>query len=127
MKAQTSQQKNVFGEPLQPCCFNPATGVFRDGFCHADSNDPGLHVVCARMTREFLEYSLLQGNDLITPKPEFDFPGLQEGDRWCLCAMRWKQAFDAGLAPPVYLKSTHKQALEVTSLQDLKSCAIDIH
>ena len=127
MKAETSDQKNVLGEPLQPCCFNPTTGVFRDGYCHATKNDPGLHLVCARMTKDFLEYSLLQGNDLITPKPEFDFPGLQEGDRWCLCAMRWKQAFDAGLAPPVFLKSTHEQALEVTSLQDLKSCAIDIH
>ena len=83
--------------------------------------------MCAQMTKAFLEYSLLQGNDLITPKPELEFPGLQEGDQWCLCAMRWKQAFEAGLAPPVYLESTHEQTLDIVSLQDLKSCAIDIH
>lgn len=127
MNTEKTDQNNVFGEPLQSCCFEPATGVFRDGFCNTDINDPGLHIVCARMTKEFLEYSLLQGNDLITPKPDSNFPGLQEGDRWCLCAMRWKQAFEAGLAPPVYLKSTHEQTLQVTTLQNLKSCAIDIH
>ena len=127
MISESAEQKNVFGEPLQACCIEPTTGFSRDGFCHSHSNDPGQHIVCARMTREFLEYSLLQGNDLITPKPEFGFPGLREGDRWCLCAMRWKQAFDAGIAPPVFLKSTHEQALHIATLQELKSCAIDIH
>ena len=127
MTSASTEQKNVFGEPLQPCCMDPLTGFTRNGFCHVHSNDPAQHIVCASMTREFLEYSLLQGNDLITPKPEANFPGLCEGDRWCLCAMRWKQAFDAGLAPPVFLKSTHEQALTVASLRDLKSRAIDIH
>ncbi|MGI9274217.1 MAG: DUF2237 family protein [Endozoicomonas sp.] len=127
MSVQDSIQKNVMGEPMQPCCQDPATGIFRDGFCHSHKSDQGRHLVCARMTREFLEFSLQQGNDLITPNQAFQFPGLRNGDRWCLCVNRWKEAQEAGVAPPVYLKATHEEALEVVSLQTLKSFALDIH
>lgn len=127
MRTTQSVQKNVLGEPLQACCYDPVTGAFRDGFCHAHKDDTGKHLVCARVTDEFLQFSLEQGNDLITPYPAMNFPGLKEGDRWCLCAMRWKQAFDAGVAPPVYLHSTNELTLDVISFQALKSKALDIH
>ncbi len=112
---------NVLGTPLEPCCGRYRTGFFRDGYCKTDDTDRGRHVICSRVTQEFLEFSLSQGNDLITSRLEFDFPGLKEGDCWCLCASRWKQALEAGVAPPVNLLATHYTALEVVSLEDLKA------
>ena len=117
---------NVLGEPLQPCSEEPLTGFFRDGCCNTSPEDLGRHVVCVRVTAEFLEFSRARGNDLITPVPEFDFPGLKPGDRWCLCAARWQEAFDAGCAPGVALRSTHERALEVCRLADLKRHAVDL-
>jgi uncharacterized protein len=111
--------RNVFGEPLVPCSFAPRTGYFRDGCCRTEAGDVGRHVICAEMTASFLEFSLQCGNDLITPRPEFDFPGLKPGDRWCLCAMRWQEAFEAGVAPPVLLESTHAVALKFVRADDL--------
>jgi len=112
-------RKNVLGSELKPCCTHPATGYFRDGFCRTDDDDFGRHVICAIVTQEFLDFSLSRGNDLMTPRPESDFPGLKPGDRWCLCAMRWKEALEAGVAPTVKLESTHEKALEMVSLEDL--------
>jgi uncharacterized protein (DUF2237 family) len=106
-------QKNIYGEPLIACCTDPMTGFYRDGFCHTGDGDIGRHVVCAEMTGEFLEFSRSKGNDLITPRPEYGFPGLNPGDRWCLCALRWKEAHSAGYAPRVHLAATHENALEV--------------
>lgn len=114
---------NVLGAPLVPCSYDPLTGFLRDGCCNTDLHDHGSHLVCARVTQAFLEYSRAQGNDLITPQPAYRFRGLKPGDRWCLCVLRWKQAFDAGVAPPVVLASTHIRALEVVSLADLQSMA----
>jgi uncharacterized protein (DUF2237 family) len=111
--------KNVFGTELKPCSMNPLTGFFRDGSCNTDETDFGSHTVCAVMTEEFLLYSYDKGNDLITPHTEFNFPGLGPGDQWCLCALRWKEAFDDGKAPPVNLEATHERALEVLSVHDL--------
>ena len=113
---------NVLGKPLLACSYDPVTGYFRDGCCSTREDDTGSHVVCARMTAEFLQFSLSRGNDLITPRPEYRFQGLQAGDRWCLCAMRWKEAFDAGLAPNVILESTHIRALDYVTLEQLRSC-----
>ena len=104
--------RNVLGEALVPCSYDPLTGYYRDGCCNTDDHDQGSHVVCAKVTQEFLDFSLARGNDLITPRREHRFAGLKAGDRWCLCAMRWKEAFDAGLPPPVVLESTHQRALE---------------
>jgi len=115
---------NVLGSPLQACSFSPLTGYFRDGCCNTDANDHGTHVVCARVTAEFLDYSLAQGNDLITPRPELRFAGLRPGDRWCLCALRWREALLAGVAPPVCLEATHAKALEVVSLVQLRLHAV---
>lgn len=114
---------NVLGSPLQACCFEPRTGFYRDGFCRTGPGDHGVHVVCAEVTEEFLAFSQRVGNDLSTPRPEYDFPGLQPGDRWCLCAGRWAEALEAGVAPPVVLESTHSSALEFIDLEDLKSHA----
>ena len=119
----TSTARNVLGTDLEPCSLDPLTGFLRDGCCNTDQHDRGRHVICARMTGEFLEFSRSRGNDLITPRPEFGFPGLKSGDRWCLCALRWKEAFDAGLAPPVVLQATLERALDVVTLEQLKSCA----
>ena len=127
MSTTASAPKNVLGEALQPCCQEPATGIFRDGYCHTNEADSGKHIICAQVTRQFLDYSLEQGNDLITPNKAMDFPGLKEGDRWCLCAARWKQAYEAGVAPPVYMHSTHEMALDIVSFKALKSRALDIH
>lgn len=113
--------RNVFGQPLVPCSFSPRTGYFRDGCCKTDASDHGRHVVCALMTEDFLQFSRDRGNDLSTARPEFDFPGLKPGDRWCLCALRWKEAHDAGVAPKVYLESTHIKALDYVSLAQLKA------
>ncbi len=115
---------NVLGQTLMACSYAPLTGYFRDGCCNTREDDTGSHVVCARMTTEFLEFSLSRGNDLTTPRPEYRFPGLKAGDRWCLCALRWKQALDAGLAPPVFLESTHIRALDFVTLEQLQSCAV---
>lgn len=116
---------NVLGEPLQACSFDPLTGYFRDGCCNTREDDTGSHVICARMTADFLRFSLARGNDLITPRPEYRFAGLRPGDRWCLCALRWKEAFEAGVAPPVFLASTHRRALDFVPLDMLQQCAAD--
>lgn len=118
--------KNVFGEELETCSTNPMTGFFRDGCCSTDAQDLGMHVVCAEVTEEFLEFSKASGNDLSTPNPDFDFPGLKPGDRWCVCALRWKEAMDKGVAPPVVLTSTHESVLDVISLEDLKRHSLDL-
>lgn len=108
---------NVLGTPLQSCSMEPVTGWFRDGCCRSDPEDRGLHLICAVMTAQFLEFSRQAGNDLSTPRPEFSFPGLLPGDRWCLCAQRWREALLAGAAPPVVLEATHLNALGVVGLQ----------
>lgn len=118
--------KNVLGEPLATCSERPLTGFWRDGCCRTGPGDRGTHVVCARVTRAFLEFSRSRGNDLVTPVPEFDFPGLEPGDRWCLCAWRWKEALDAGAAPPVVLTATHEKVLDLVTLEELKRHAIDL-
>jgi len=117
----TAEALNVLGGPLQACSYSPLTGFFRDGCCNTDANDHGTHVVCTRMTQAFLDFSAARGNDLITPKPQWRFPGLKPGDRWCLCATRWREALLAGLAPPVILEATHQKVLEYVSLDDLKA------
>jgi hypothetical protein len=119
--------RNVLGEPLQLCCESPRTGFFRTGKCETAEADAGRHVVCAQVTGEFLAFSKARGNDLTTPHPAMGFPGLKPGDRWCLCAARWKEALDAGRAPPVLLTATEESALEMISLADLKAHALDIH
>jgi uncharacterized protein (DUF2237 family) len=116
---------NVLGTPLATCCTSPIAGFYRDGCCNTGAGDMGAHVVCAQMTEEFLTYTKAQGNDLSTPMPAFQFPGLKTGDRWCLCASRWKEALDAGVAPPVVLEATHATALEYVSMRDLQSYALD--
>ena len=116
--------KNVLGGDLEPCCMSPMTGFHRDGFCSTGPGDYGVHVVCAQVTDDFLVFSRRQGNDLSTPLPEYGFPGLKPGDRWCLCAMRWKDAMDAGAVPPVILEGTHIAALEFVSLEELKAHAL---
>lgn len=115
--------KNVLGGDLEPCSLDPLTGFYRDGCCNTGPEDAGVHVVCAEMTTEFLDFSLSQGNDLITPHPEWGFPGLGPGDRWCLCASRWAEALDAGCAPKVVLAATHVRALEWADLSDLEAHA----
>jgi hypothetical protein len=121
-----SQVLNVFGGPLAPCGLDPMTGFYRDGCCNTGYDDLGIHVICAKMTREFLEFSKTRGNDLSTPVAEGGFPGLKPGDRWCLCAARWREALEAGVAPPVVLAATHEEALAVVSLEDLKRHALDL-
>ena len=118
--------RNVFGEPLQSCSAAPKTGFYRNSCCDTGPDDLGSHTVCAVMTAEFLEFSKRSGNDLSTPMPEYGFPGLKAGDRWCLCAPRWQEAFEAQQAPRVVLRATHQGALEFCSLADLKSFAVDL-
>lgn len=113
--------RNVLGGPLVECSRRPLTGYFRDGSCRTGSDDRGVHVVCARVTEEFLAFSRERGNDLVTPRPAWGFPGLRAGDRWCLCAARWKEALEAGVAPPVVLEATHVAALEFVSLSELQA------
>jgi uncharacterized protein (DUF2237 family) len=120
-----SRGKNILGGPLAVCSEDPLTGFVRSGCCEAVQGDLGMHVVCVQVTKEFLEFSQSVGNDLSTPVPEFGFPGLKPGDRWCLCASRWQEAFEAGMAPPVVLAATHMSALEFVSLEDLQAHAID--
>jgi uncharacterized protein (DUF2237 family) len=121
------EETNVLGSRLEPCSVEPRTGFYRDGCCNTGPEDLGLHVVCARMTAKFLAFSKAQGNDLSTPQPDLGFPGLKPGDRWCLCAGRWREALDAGAAPPVVLSATHEEALAVVSLEDLKRHAVDLN
>jgi uncharacterized protein (DUF2237 family) len=118
--------RNVLGERLEICSIQPMTGFFRDGCCETGPEDIGSHTVCVVMTAEFLEFSKSRGNDLSTPIPEFGFPGLNPGDRWCLCAPRWQEAFEAGQAPRVVLRATHEDALGYCSLADLKRFAVDL-
>ena len=118
---------NVLGSPLVPCSYDPLTGYYRDGCCNTDAQDQGSHVVCAKVTQAFLDFSLNRGNDLITPRPEFRFAGLKAGDRWCLCALRWKEAWEAGVAPPVVLGCSHERALDFVTLAQLKSSDLDEH
>ena len=118
--------ENVLGEPLEGCSSRPRTGFYRDGSCATGSEDAGCHTVCAHMTAEFLAFSARRGNDLTTPRPELGFPGLKPGDRWCLCAARWREALEAGMAPRVNLRGTHRAALAYVSLDDLKRHAIDL-
>jgi uncharacterized protein (DUF2237 family) len=119
-------QKNVFGEPLEVCSLSPRTGFYRTGCCHTGPEDFGAHTVCTEVTAEFLAFSKSRGNDLSTPRPELDFPGLQPGDRWCLCAARWQEALEAGAAPKVVLSATHERTLEIVDLADLKRYALDL-
>ena len=119
-----SAAKNVLGTNIQPCSIDPLTGFFRDGCCRSGADDQGLHLVCAEMTQEFLEFSRENGNDLLTPVPAFGFPGLKPGDRWCLCIQRWKQAFEAGIAPGIILESTHISTLEFVDLEDLQAHSV---
>jgi uncharacterized protein (DUF2237 family) len=117
------EARNVLGGKLQGCCTDPMTGFYRNGRCDTGPGDAGVHVVCARMTAEFLAFTRSRGNDLSTPVPMYQFPGLKPGDKWCLCAARWKEALEAGQAPPVVLESTHISALEFVDLEDLKAHA----
>ena len=116
---------NVLGTALVPCSYDPLTGYYRDGCCNTAEDDSGSHVVCVKVTAEFLAYSASRGNDLSTPRPEYRFRGLNPGDRWCLCALRWREALVAGMAPPVVLESTHERALDFVSLQALQARALD--
>ncbi|UZR98047.1 DUF2237 family protein [Chondrinema litorale] len=111
--------KNVLGEELQLCCNKPLTGFYRDGYCNTGNEDQSSHVICAHVTEEFLRFSKSRGNDLISPMPQYNFPGLKAGDCWCLCALRWQEALEAGVAPPVNLVATHEKALTFVSLADL--------
>lgn len=119
-----ANQVNVYGEPLGECCTSPMTGFYRNGCCETGGDDHGVHTVCAVMTAEFLEFSKRMGNDLSTPMPHFNFPGLKPGDKWCLCAARWQEAFEAGMAPNVNLQSTHIRTLEFVELADLEKFAV---
>lgn len=118
-------QTNVLGGPLECCCLRPLTGFYRDGFCKTGPGDTGLHTVCVEVSDEFLAFSRAHGNDLSTPMPEYEFPGLVEGDRWCLCVTRWAEALAADAAPRVVLASTHISALEFVDLADLRRHAVD--
>ena len=115
---------NVLGTPIQPCSLQPKTGWFRDGCCNTDENDHGSHTVCCRVTTDFLEFLRADGNDLMTPAPQHGFPGLKEGDQWCVCAASWKRAYEQSRACPVKLESTHKRALDIVSLDHLLELAI---
>ncbi len=117
--------KNVLGGELKSCCIDPMTGFYRDGFCRTGADDTGRHTVCIIATGEFLAYSKSVGNDLSTPMPQYAFPGVKEGDKWCLCMLRWKQALEDGMAPKVVLESTHESALTVVTLADLQDFAVD--
>lgn len=117
--------KNVLGGELQVCCTDPMTGFFRDGFCRTGPEDAGRHTVCIVATDEFLAYSKSAGNDLSTPRPEYRFPGLVEGDKWCLVAVRWRQAWENGMAPRVVLEATHESVLQIVSLETLRQYAAD--
>ena len=121
------KQKNILGEEIESCCENPITGFFRDGFCHTDERDQGVHTVCVKMTEEFLNFSKSRCNDLSTPRPEFNFPGVKAGDSWCLCAERWGEAYELGMAPNLYIKRTNIKTLDIVSLEVLKEFALDLN
>lgn len=123
----SSSDKNVLGGPLAVCSTSPRTGFYRDGCCNTGPEDVGIHVVCARMTREFLDFERARGNDLVTPVADAQFPGLKPGDRWCVCAGRWREALDAGVAPPVVLEATHEETLAIVPLADLRRHALDLN
>lgn len=123
-ESQVSDARNVLGSLLQVCSVSPLTGFARDGICHTGPQDLGSHTVCALMTDAFLDYSLQRGNDLVTPVPEYGFPGLKPGDRWCVCAARWLEAAEDGVAPPVVLEATHERALRKVALADLQYHAL---
>jgi len=120
------QQKNVFGDKLEVCSYEPMTGFYRDGTCNTEQRDLGSHTVCVQVTEDFLNYSKSKGNDLSAPVPEFDFPGLVSGDRWCVCALRWLEAYKEGAAPKVVLLSTNQKVLDIIPLNVLKSVALDL-
>lgn len=122
---QLQQARNVLGGPLLACSYAPLTGFFRTGCCDTGPEDVGRHLICTKVTAEFLAFSRRVGNDLSTPRPDFRFAGLKPGDRWCLCALRWKQAFEAGVAPPVVLSATHEAALKIVDLETLRAHAVD--
>ncbi len=113
--------KNVLGGELKSCCTDPMTGFYRDGYCKTGADDVGSHTVCVEATDEFLEFSKSRGNDLMTPRPEYNFPGVKDGDKWCLCATRWREALEAGVAPRVILEACHEASLRYVSLEDLKN------
>ncbi len=117
-------QRNVLGQLLVPCSMDPVTGFYRTGCCETGPEDEGRHLICAVLTEEFLLFSKSRGNDLMTPRPQWGFPGLKAGDQWCLCALRWKEALEAGCAPQVVLESTHHNALQYVTLADLQACAV---
>ena len=121
------EDRNVLGGKLVLCSSSPRTGFYRDGCCNTGPEDMGLHVVCTQVTAEFLAFARAQGNDLVTPAPEYGFPGLNPGDRWCVCAATWRQAYEEGLAPPVVLAATHEETLAVIPLDALKEHALDLH
>ena len=121
-----AEDRNVLGGVLAPCSIAPRTGFYRDGCCNTGPEDFGLHVVCAQVTAAFLTFAHRHGNDLITPAPQFQFPGLKPGDRWCICASAWRQAYEAGVAPPVVLAATHEETLAVIPLAALKEHALDL-
>ena len=123
----SSSDKNVLGGPLAVCSTSPRTGFDRDGCCNTGPEDVGIHVVCARMTREFLDFERARGNDLVTPVADAQFPGLKPSDRWCVCAGRWREALDAGVAPPVVLEATHEETLAIVPLSDLRRYALDLN
>ncbi len=125
-KVEMTESLSVLNEPLIACGENPETGFFRDGYCNTCKEDLGSHTVCIKVSREFLEYSRFKGNDLSTPMPEYNFPGLRPGDSWCLCAARWLEAYKENMAPRVYLTRTHKRALEIIPFELLKKYASDI-
>ena len=120
------KQKNVLGETLESCSTDPITGWFRDGCCNTDENDRGLHTVCVKVNDEFLKWCKEAGNDLITPHPEFGFPGLKDGDKWCVCASWYARALEAGKGCPIYLKATHEKTLELVKIEKLKEFAVDL-
>ena len=117
-------QTNGLGTALASCCFAPLTGYYRNGFCHTGAQDVGMHTVCAKMTREFLEFSVAKGNDLVTPLPELGFSGLQPNDYWCVCALRWVEALDAGVAPPLKLEACHESLLQLVTIETLLAHAL---
>ena len=123
-KEEISDSKNVLGQPLQQCGCTPMTGFYRNGFCETGPRDLGSHTVCAVMTEEFLAFTKKRGNDLSSPAPQFNFAGLKSGDRWCLCVSRWKEAHDAGVAPPVILDATHERALGVATIEELRGSGV---
>ena len=120
------EQFNIFNEPLEACSFDPVTGFFRSGCCETSEQDTGSHTVCAIMTEEFLKFSKSKGNDLSSPVPAFDFPGLNPGDRWCLCAARWLEAYEEGSAPSIIARATHRRALEIIPMEAMKEFSLDI-